>query len=112
MSRPHAGQPPGAATAQTELTDIAIHLLEFQQRLNAFDSLYNEEVGGLTRDLARLKAEFLQRLQAQSAPEPRDRRDRRDRRSRPGASSPKAPRPGPYIAPAQEEHGDEQANAQ
>lgn len=43
-------------------SDIAIRLLEFQQRLDAWDRLYNEEIVGMRRELSQVKADFVSRL--------------------------------------------------
>lgn len=40
--------------------DIALRLLVFQQRLDALDRLYNEEVNSLKSELTRLKEGFVQ----------------------------------------------------
>jgi hypothetical protein len=39
--------------------DFAVRLLEFQQRMAAFDRLYNEEITKLTELLSQLIADFL-----------------------------------------------------
>jgi hypothetical protein len=40
--------------------DLAFRLLRLEQRLDAWDRLYNEEVGELKRELHELAAEFTQ----------------------------------------------------
>jgi hypothetical protein len=58
----------------TATSSIAFRLLEMQQRLEAWDRLYNQEVVTLQRELAQLKANFVrQQVQAQ-AEKPRRRR--------------------------------------
>lgn len=49
--------------------DIAFRLLQMQQKLEAWDRLYNEEIGSLRRDLAEMKADYVQRWQAQKQTE-------------------------------------------
>lgn len=48
----------------TSLVDIAVRLLDFQQRLTAFDLLYDEEITGLTKELTQLKVDFLHHYKA------------------------------------------------
>lgn len=43
---------------------IAIGLLKLQQRLDALDRLYNEEVSTLSRELTELKADYVRLYQA------------------------------------------------
>lgn len=43
---------------------IAFRLLQLQQRLDAWDRLYNEEIGGLQRDVAALNAAYVRLRQA------------------------------------------------
>jgi hypothetical protein len=40
--------------------DLAFRLLRLEQRLDAWDRLYNEEVGELKKELHELAAEFMQ----------------------------------------------------
>lgn len=47
--------------------DIAIRLLELQQRVAAFGSLYDEEITGLTEELSRLKADFVRHYKSQAS---------------------------------------------
>lgn len=62
--------------------DIALRLLQFQQRLDALDNLYNEEVGGLKTELKILKGDFVrQQTPAPAAEQPR--RTRRRAKPRP-----------------------------
>jgi hypothetical protein len=86
---PQAGDP---STNVSASLDIAVRLLEFQQRMAAFDRLYNEEISGLAEGLSQLKADFVRQNRAQAqgttmATEPK--------RSRRGARRPKAPRSVP-----------------
>ncbi len=46
---------------------IAIGLLKLQQRFEALDRLYNEEIGKLSRDLAQMKADYVRLYQTRSA---------------------------------------------
>lgn len=47
---------------------IAIDLLRLQQRLDALDRLYNEEIGNLSRELAQLKADYVRLYQRRATP--------------------------------------------
>jgi hypothetical protein len=87
----------GHAKTQTNADDatgtssIAFRLLEMQQRLEAWDRLYNQEVVVLQRELAQLKATFVRQQQAQQqaqqaqaeADKPRRRRTPRKARETP-----------------------------
>jgi hypothetical protein len=44
---------------------VAVRLLEMQQRLEAWDRLYNQEVGTLQKELAQVRADFVHLQQAQ-----------------------------------------------
>ncbi len=46
---------------------IAIGLLKLQQRFDALDRLYNEEIGSLSQELSQLKAEYVRLFQSRSA---------------------------------------------
>jgi hypothetical protein len=48
-------------------TDIAVRLLELRQRMAAFDSLYDEEITCLTRELSQLEADFIRHYQTPGA---------------------------------------------
>lgn len=52
-------------------SDLALRLLQLQERLNAWDVLYNEEIGQLRTELAQVRAEFVRRCQADPARAPR-----------------------------------------
>ena len=60
-----------AASAHEEVVNgpdlIAIGLLKLQQRFEALDQLYNEEIGKLSRDLAQMKADYVRLYQARTA---------------------------------------------
>jgi hypothetical protein len=43
---------------------IALGLLRLQQRLDALDRLYNEEITNLSRELAELKADYVRLFQS------------------------------------------------
>jgi hypothetical protein len=45
---------------------LAIKLLGLQERLEAFDRLYNEEIGNLFRELAQLEVEYVRLCQTRS----------------------------------------------
>lgn len=47
---------------------IALGLLRLQQRLDALDRLYNEEITNLARELAELKADYVRQFQARPTP--------------------------------------------
>jgi hypothetical protein len=47
---------------------IALGLLRLQQRLDALDRLYNEEITNLSRELAELKADYVRQFQARPTP--------------------------------------------
>lgn len=51
-------QPPEEET--TSLLNIAARLFEMQQRMAAFDRLYNQEIADLEQGLTKLKDEFVQ----------------------------------------------------
>lgn len=57
---------------------IAIRLLKLQQRFDALDRLYNEEIGNLYQELCQLKADYIRLYQAQpqSQPQKNHRRDK------------------------------------
>jgi hypothetical protein len=73
-----------SADDTTVTSSIAFRLLEMQQRLEAWDQLYNQEVVMLQRELAQLKANFVRLQQAQAqAYKPRRRRAPRKARETP-----------------------------
>ncbi|HZC04823.1 MAG TPA: hypothetical protein VE338_04210 [Ktedonobacterales bacterium] len=45
--------------------DVAIRLLYIQQRLDALERLYNEEVSSLRKDVSDMNIEFVRQAQAQ-----------------------------------------------
>ena len=51
---------------------IAIGLLSLQQRFDALDRLYNEEIGALCQELARLKADYVRRFYSGATQPPAD----------------------------------------
>lgn len=53
-----------SAEANCRPDSIAIGLLTLQERFDALDRLYNEEVGSLSLELARLKADYVRLFQA------------------------------------------------
>jgi len=71
-------QPPAEETPVTPpggSIGIAIRLLQLQQRLDAWDRLYNEEIVGLRKELSQLKADYVRQYQLQEqAAKPRRRR--------------------------------------
>jgi fructoselysine-6-P-deglycase FrlB-like protein len=70
-----------SADDTTCTSSIAFRLLEMQQRLEAWDQLYNQEVVMLQRELAQLKATFARQQQAQ-AQAGKPRRGRTPRKAR------------------------------
>jgi hypothetical protein len=58
---------PAVGPAGTRDDHIAIRLLGLQERLEALDRLYNEEIGNLSRELAKLQVEYVRLCQAGSA---------------------------------------------
>ena len=52
-------------TTDTPCTDIAFRLLELQQKLDAWDRLFNVEVAELRKDLSHLTATYLRECQTQ-----------------------------------------------
>lgn len=101
MPRPHAEEP-GAAAATP--IDIAIRLLELQQRVAAFGSLYDEEITRLTDDLSRLKADFVRHYQDLSGGgAPAAKATRPSRGAGPSTSRRKAPKRQPNGSSAQKE---------
>ena len=76
-------------TTPLEPIDFAIRLLELQQRVAAFGTLYDEEVTGMNQELTQLKADFVRQYQAQTPSKPGAATAKRPSR---GAGSEKAPR--------------------
>lgn len=58
-------QAPNTGDSESDL--IAIGLIKLQQRLDALDRLYNEEVSNLGQELTKLKADYVRLHQARSA---------------------------------------------
>jgi hypothetical protein len=56
MSEPFTGEPSDAQPVAE--TNWAFRLLQFQHRLDAWDRLYNEEIGALRKELERLTADY------------------------------------------------------
>lgn len=48
--------------------ELAVRLLELRQRLEAWDRLYNEEMGKLSAQLTRVTSDYLHLLQQRQAP--------------------------------------------
>lgn len=76
-------------TTPIEPIDIAVRLLELQQRVAAFGTLYDEEVTGMNQELSQLKADFVRHYQAQASSKPGPATAKRSSR---GAGSAKSPR--------------------
>lgn len=77
-------QAPNTGGSEPDL--IAIGLLRLQQRLDALDRLYNEEVGNLGQELAQLKADYVRLHQTRSALRRRGKSRRgQTRREQPGS---------------------------
>ncbi len=66
MPRSRSEQPDASSEAPI---DIAVRLLELQQRVAAFGALYDEEITGLSEELSRLKAEFVRYYRNQAVSE-------------------------------------------
>ncbi|HEX9038463.1 MAG TPA: hypothetical protein VF808_15885 [Ktedonobacterales bacterium] len=105
MYRPQADDPDNSTPS---LSEFAIHLLELQQRLNAFDSLYNEEVMGLSRDLTQLKAEFLRHYRTSAMARPAEAQRQRSART---TTQRKTSKRRSGHATAQKEESDDQSPA-
>ena len=72
-------------TMDTTVDDTAFRLLELQQKLDAWDRLYNEEVRGLRKELSLLTASYMRDCQTRRhTVQPR--RRRRTEQTPPGAS--------------------------
>jgi hypothetical protein len=72
-------QAPGEGGPGPDL--IAIGLLRLQQRFDALERLYNEEIDALTRELTQLKADYVRNFQIRS-PLPRKQRAARGQTTR------------------------------
>ena len=70
-----------SAEDTTATSSIAFRLLEMQQRLEAWDRLYNQEVVALQSELAQLKANFVRLQQMQQMQQTQARADRPRRRT-------------------------------
>jgi hypothetical protein len=66
MSEPSADHTP--PTTYTAWAETASRLLELQQKLDAWDRLYNEELSELRKELARLTAHYMRAYQAKRPP--------------------------------------------
>jgi hypothetical protein len=72
-------------TTDTTLDDTAFRLLELQQKLEAWDRLYNEEVRGLRKELSLLMASYMRECQTRrQMVQPKQRR--RGEQTTPGTS--------------------------
>lgn len=60
---PHGMETPDEAPNPSG--DIAFRLLQLQQRLDAWDLLYNEEINQIHKELAAVKSDYLRLRQAQ-----------------------------------------------
>ncbi|HEX9038836.1 MAG TPA: hypothetical protein VF808_17775 [Ktedonobacterales bacterium] len=65
---------------------IAIGLLRLQQRLEALDRLYNEEIDALCQELGRLKADYIRLYQSKQ-----DKPKVKQTRGQPSRTPPSAP---------------------
>ena len=66
MSEPSADQT--LPTTDTAWAETASRLLEFQQKLDAWDRLYNEELSELRKEFSQLTAQYLREYQAKRPP--------------------------------------------
>lgn len=71
------GQTPGDGVSDPD--PIAIGLLRLQQRFDALDRLYNEEIGALCQELAQLKADYVRRFQSSESRPSKGTRTKRPR---------------------------------
>ena len=71
-------EPPLPAT-DTAWAETASRLLELQQKLDAWDRLYNEELRELRKELAQLTAHYMREYQAKRPPGQPRRQRRTDR---------------------------------
>jgi hypothetical protein len=85
---PRSGDDPAGSAP----VNFAVRLLEFQQRMAAFDRLYNEEITKLTELLSELIAEFLRQYQAPAQGSASTTKPKRSRRK---AGRPETPRGAP-----------------
>jgi hypothetical protein len=60
--------------------ELAVRLLELRQRLEAWDRLYNEEMGKLSEQLTRVTSDYLHLLQQRQAPRAEAAQPRRPRK--------------------------------
>jgi hypothetical protein len=60
---PHGMEPPDETPNLSG--DFAFRLLQLQQRLDAWDLLYNEEINQIHKELAAVKTDYLRLRQAQ-----------------------------------------------
>ena len=84
-------QEEGSAATAARL-DIAVRLMALQERLAAFDRLYNEEIAGLTEGLHQLKADVVREYTASAGGKPPPTPPKRSRRA---PRPPRAPRSTP-----------------
>jgi hypothetical protein len=82
----------GDAPKGSAPVEIAVRLLELQQRMAAFDRLYNEEISKLTEQLSELIAEFLRQYQPPAQGSALATKPKRSRRK---AGGPETPRGAP-----------------
>jgi hypothetical protein len=66
MSEPSADQTP--PTSDPAWAETASRLLEFQQKLDAWDRLYNEELSALRKEFSQLTAHYIREYQAKRPP--------------------------------------------
>jgi hypothetical protein len=77
MSEPSADQTP--PTTDMAWAETASRLLELQQKLDAWDRLYNEELSALRKELSHLTANYMREYRARRPPGQRRRPQRTDR---------------------------------
>jgi hypothetical protein len=66
MSEPSTDQ--ASAAANAAWAETAARLLELQQKLDAWDRLYNEELSEIRKELSRLTAHYVREYQAKRPP--------------------------------------------
>ena len=80
---------PPLPTTDTAWAETASRLLELQQKLDAWDRLYNEELRELRKELSQLTAHYMREYQAKGPPGQPRRQRRTDHRPRWSADAPR-----------------------
>ena len=80
---------PPLPTTDMAGAETASRLLELQQKLDAWDRLYNEELSELRKELSRLTAHYMREYQAKGPPGQPRRQRRTDHRPRWSTDAPR-----------------------